>query len=80
MNDLFGNTSPVQIEIGEWWFNGRVIQQNNHPKLSRFVSWNDTNEGFQFGYHATFDAAVLHCLSNPCTNPERLPKNYIGGM
>lgn len=76
--DIFGNEKPVQIEIGEWWFNGRIIQQQNHPLLSRFVSFNDGPNSFLVQPHGSFDAAIGYCLRNPCKTPERFPKDYIG--
>ncbi len=28
---------PIKIEIGEWWFKGCFIQQQDHPKLSKYI-------------------------------------------
>ena len=76
-NDKFGNKKPVQIETGEWWFNGRIIQELNHPLLSKFISFSDDDESFMTDTHSTFKEAVKHCLDNPCLNPKRFPKNYL---
>jgi len=33
MKDVFGNTKPVQIEVNEWWFNGRIIVKQEDFRL-----------------------------------------------
>ena len=33
---------PVQIEIGEWWYKGCFIQEQNHQMLSKYVVFKDT--------------------------------------
>lgn len=80
MKDIFGNRKPVQIEIGEYWFNGNIIQLQNHPKLKPFLVFQDRDrtgdnispEGF-FSYKDAID----YCLRNPCTKPDRFPKDYL---
>ena len=79
MRDIFGNTKPVQIEIGEWWFNGRIIQKQNHPLLVPYVSFSDNKSSF-VQTHNTFKEAKIFCMENPCTNPLNFPQNYIGGI
>ena len=80
MKDLFGNTKPIQIEIGEWWFNGRIIQEQNQPRLSKYISFNDGFESYLVTTHSNFKEAKDYCFKNPCTNPENFPHNYIGGI
>ena len=80
MKDLFGNNKPVAIEIGEWWFNGRIIQEQNHPMLSKYVSFADQDDSRFVTTHSTKKEATEYCLKNPCQNPHRLPHNYIGGV
>lgn len=63
--DLFDNSKPVQIEIGEWWFNGRIIQKQNHPLLSKYCSFNDNDENYLTMTHNTFKEATTYCLNNP---------------
>lgn len=33
MKDNFGNTKPVQIDLNEWWFNGRIIVKQEDKRL-----------------------------------------------
>lgn len=75
--DKFGNKKPVQIEMGEWWFNGRIIQEQNHPLLSKYISFSDDEESYMTDIHSTFREAVKFCLNNPCLKPQRFPKNYL---
>ena len=76
MKDVFGNTKPVPIEIEEWWYNGRIIQKQDHPLLQLYVSFNDDDSPF-VQTHSTFKEAKEYCLKNPCTNPKNFPHNYI---
>lgn len=80
MTDIFGNNAPVQIEVGEWWFNGRIIQEQIHPSLSKFISFADYDDGVPYtNSHPTKQDAIKHCLENPCSTPSRHPHNYVGG-
>lgn len=79
MRDLYGNAKPVQIEIEEWWFNGRIIQKQKHPLLMPFISFADDNSPY-VETHSTFKDAKEFCAKNPCTNPLNFPHNYIGGI
>lgn len=78
MKDLFGNKMPVQIEMGEWWFNGRIIQEQNHPALSRYISFPDNEADYMVSTHSTMKEAIEHCLKTPCEKPDHLPEYYIG--
>lgn len=78
MKDLFGNTKPVQIELGEWWFNGRFIQKQNHPLLSPYVSFSDDEKNYMVQTHSTLKEATKWCLLNPCNTPQHQPKDFIG--
>ena len=77
MKDLFGNKKPVQIEMDEWWFNGRIIQKQNHYMLSPYISFDDGDNGYLVSTHSTFKEAKEYCLKNPCTNPSNFPHNYL---
>jgi hypothetical protein len=80
MKDLFNNSRPVQIEIGEWWFNGRFIQKQVHPLLSPYVSFNDNEDGCMVETHTTFKEATKYCLDNPCNTPQHQPKDFISSF
>lgn len=77
--DIFGNKKPVAIEMQEWWFNGNIIQQQNHPKLNKYFVWKDLDGESYIVYPFTKkEDAVKHCLDNPCKQPNRFPKDYLG--
>ncbi len=76
MKDIFGNKKPIQVEIGEYWFNGNIIQLQSHPKLLPFIVFRD-REGLDSdlgtqGFHS-YKEAIQYCLDNPCYNPFRQP-------
>jgi hypothetical protein len=76
--DIFGYEKPVQIETGEWWFNGRIIQKQDHPKLADYISYDcNKNQGNQ-AVHYSFKAAIDHAIESPCVNPNEFPEEYIG--
>jgi len=77
MKDIFGNTKLVQIETEEWWFNGRIIQKNNHPMLSKYVSWSDDEDSRFVETHSTKREAALYAIQNPCANPKHFSKDYL---
>ena len=78
MTDLFGNNEPVAIEIDEWWFNGRIIQKQSHPLLSKYISFADDDTSGVVT-HPTKQEAIEYCQNNPCMKPERFPHHYLGG-
>ena len=38
MKDVFGNTKPVQIEVNEWWFNGRIVVKQEDFRLPKWIN------------------------------------------
>lgn len=76
MKDLFGNKKPVKLEADEWWFNGRIIQKQDHPLLSKYVSFDDHDDNWETVSHGTLKEATDYCLKNPCQKPKNLPKDY----
>jgi hypothetical protein len=79
MKDIFGNSKPVQIEVDEYWYNGRIIQKQSHPLVSKWVSFED-NDTSNINTHTTKKEAIQYCLENPCKTPEYFPEDYIGGI
>lgn len=77
MKDLFGNIKPIQIEIDEWWFNGRIIVKQNDFRLPEWGSFEDNEESITVR-HWSKKEAVIYAIENPCRNPNYLPKDYIG--
>lgn len=78
--DLFGNKKPVAIESEEWWFNGRIIQKQNHPCLPKWISFSDDENSRFVEIHNNKKSAAEYALKNPCTNPKYFPHNYLGGF
>lgn len=77
MKDLFGNTAPVQIELNEWWFNGRIIQKQGHPSLPSYVSFPDEEEDSRAIPHHSKQDAIEYAIKNPCVNPKNFPDDYL---
>jgi len=75
--DLFNNKKPVQIEVGEWWYNGRIIQKQDHPLLPKYISFEDNETSCIVNQHHTKKEAVNYCYDNPCKKPQRLVKDYL---
>jgi len=73
--DSFGNLKPIQLEIEEWWFNGQLIQYQNHPMLPKYIT-RECNELAYVVPHSTFKDAVNYCLDNPVLNPDITPKDF----
>ncbi len=68
---------PVQIENREWWFKGRIIQENNHPFLPRFISFRDSNGSYLTEVHGSFKDAVKYCKEHPNLEPKNIPSDYL---
>lgn len=78
MKDIFGNSKPIQIEAEDWWFNGRFIMKQNHPKLSPFVSFKDVSEGNDDAQpHSTMKEAIIYCSENPNPEAAHKPSDFL---
>jgi hypothetical protein len=73
--DKFYNNSnikrPVQIEVGEWYFKGCFIQEQNHPKLEKYSVFQDTEEQLTVGTCHTMAEAKAICYKNEVKEPLR---------
>jgi len=78
MKDNFGNTKPVQIELNEWWFNGRIIVKQEDFRLPTWISFLDSENTSDTQVHLNKTDAVKYALENPFLKPENCPKDYIG--
>jgi len=58
---------PFQIEVGEWWFKGCFIQEQNHPQLDKYVVFKDTDNQEHIGTANRFTDAVKLCKANEVT-------------
>ena len=65
MKDIFGNKTPVLIEIDEWWFNGRIIQKQTDARLPTWISFADDGSVL-IQVHDSKKDAIKYCLENPC--------------
>jgi hypothetical protein len=59
---------PFQIEVGEWWFKGCFIQEQNHPQLDKYIVFQDTVLGMIVGTASKFTDAVQLCKDNEVTD------------
>ena len=65
----------IQIEDGEWFCLGNIIQKNDHPKLLPYVSW--PLDGVEAGTgHYSFSEAKEHCKANPCLTPTETLQDF----
>ena len=78
MKDVFGNKKPVQIEVNEWWFNGRIIVKQEDFRLPKWISFWDIESSFETEIHKSKAEAVKFALENPFLKPDNQPKDYIG--
>ena len=67
----------VRIDHDEWWFNGRIIQKNDHPKLKGWASFDDNLNNTNSQGHFTFQEAIFYCMHHPCIEPKHYPKDYL---
>jgi hypothetical protein len=59
---------PFQIEVGEWWFKGCFIQEQNHPQLDKYIVFKDTEAHEHIGTASRFKDAVQLCKDNEVTD------------
>lgn len=78
MKDVFGNTKPVQIEVNEWWFNGRIIVKQEDFRLPKWISFLDSESSFETEIHSNKSEAIKFALENPFLTPDNFPIDYIG--
>ena len=76
MKDLYGNKNLVQIEVDEWWFNGRIIQRQRDDRLPEWISFCDNDDPF-VEVHESKKDAIDYALKNPCHDPQHKPTDYV---
>jgi len=59
---------PIAIEVGEWWFKGCFIQEQDHPMLSKYVVFKDTEGQEHIGSCGTKKEAIKLCVDNEVTD------------
>ena len=69
---------PIQIEGGEWWFKGCFIQEQNHPMLSKYVIFKDTELQEIVGTASYMSEAKKLCLDNEVVEYKFGHKKFIG--
>ena len=70
---------PKQIEVGEWWFKGCFIQEQNHPKLLKYRVFKDTASQEDICTCQTFTEAKAQCRMNEVKYPHSEWKKYLNG-
>lgn len=78
MKDNYGNTKPVQIELNEWWFNGRIIVKQEDERLLSWISFKDSKNSYETEIHSSKSEAIKFALGNPYLTPDNFPIDYIG--
>lgn len=77
---------PIAIEVGEWYFKGCFIQEQDHYMLDKYVVFKDTEDQDHVGTASSMVMAKKLCIDNEVKEPhlglksfgitEPLPKKY----
>jgi hypothetical protein len=77
---------PIGIEVGEWYFKGCFIQEQQHYMLDKYVVFKDNQDQDHIGTASSMAMAKKLCIENEVTEPhlglksfgivEPLPKKY----
>lgn len=70
-------SEPIQVEVGEWWFRGCFIQEQDHPKLLKYVVFADTEAQEHIDVCSTFAEAKAICRKNEVKNNLKSYQNLI---
>lgn len=68
---------PIAIEVGEWWYKGCFIQEQNHPMLSKYVVFKDTELQEIVGTCGTMVEAKQLCKDNEVVDYKLGVKSFI---
>ena len=71
-------TKPIAIEVGEWWFKGCFIQEQNHPMLSKYVVFKDTEGQETIDSASTMREAKRLCIDNEVVDYKFGYKAFLG--
>ena len=71
-------TKPIAIEVGEWWFKGCFIQEQNHPMLSKYVVFKDTEGQETIDSASTMYEAKRLCVDNEVVDYKFGYKAFLG--
>lgn len=66
---LIPMNKPIQIESGEWYFKGCFIQNQEHPALSKYHVFKDTEQQETIDTCNTMVEAKKLCRLNEVINP-----------
>lgn len=69
---------PIAIEVGEWWFKGCFIQEQDHPMLSKYVVFKDTEGQEHVDGASTMKEAKRLCVDNEVVDYKLGYKSFIG--
>lgn len=59
----------IRISDQAWFCVGRIIEANDHPKLTKYISFRQDGSGTK--RHLSFSEAVQYCYDNPDLSPEQ---------
>lgn len=68
---------PIAIEVGEWWYKGCFIQKQDHPMLSKYVVFKDTELQETVGTCGTMVEAKRLCVDNEVVDYKLGFKSFI---
>lgn len=74
--DMGKQIKKVQIEVGEWYYCGCYIQQQNHPSLCKYVVFKDDATQTHVGTSNSMVYAMELCRQNKVDNPVNGLKAY----
>ena len=74
--DIFGNKKPIQIDIKEWWFNGRIIVNQEDSRLPNWISFEDNKSCFVV-VHGSKKQAIKYSKDNPYEKPDHIGIDYV---
>jgi hypothetical protein len=68
---------PTAIEVGEWWYKGCFIQEQNHPMLLKYVVFKDSECQEHVGTSNNFKGAKILCEENEVVDYKFGVKSFI---
>lgn len=61
---------PIQIEVGEWYYKGCFIQEQDHPSLLKYHVFKDTELQETIDVCSSFKQAKKLCQENEVIKPK----------
>ena len=70
--------APTQIEVGEWWYKGCFIQEQEHPELLKYCVFKDTKKQEHVDVCSTFKEAIKLCEENEVIKFKQGWESFLG--